>query len=127
MDLLTLIGERRIAEAAARGELDNLPNAGQPLPRDDLDGVPRELHASVIILRNAGVLPPALELRREILRLDDLLRACVDGAAREQLAGDLRGARLRLALLLEQTRAGTALLEYQDALVDRLTNREAAG
>lgn len=126
MDALSLIGERRIAEAVARGDLRDLPNQGRPLPEDDLAGVPRELHTSVIILRNAEVLPPALELRREILRLDDLLRACVDAVARERLADDARRARLRLALLLDQTRGNGTLLEYQDQLVQRLADGRGA-
>jgi hypothetical protein len=126
MDALTLIGERRIAEAIAAGALDDLPGASRPLPPDDLHGVPRELHASVIVLRNAGLLPPAPELGRELVRLDDLLRACVDETARERTIADARRTRLRLALVLEQTRATPALAEYQDALVEHCSRGDGA-
>lgn len=62
-----------------------------------------------------------------ILRLDDLLRACMTERRASSSPATSAAHGCALALLLRQTRAGTALLEYQDALIDRLTNREAAG
>ncbi|MEZ5965140.1 MAG: DUF1992 domain-containing protein [Planctomycetota bacterium] len=124
MDALTQIGERRIAEAVATGALDDLPGAGRPLPADDLAGVPDDLRACVLVLRNAGLLPPELELQRELLRLAHLLRACVDDDARARLQHEARAVRLRLALLLDHVRPTSPLLEYQDALVARLARGE---
>ncbi len=55
---LALIGERRIEEAIARGELDNLPCAGRPLDLEDEDPLlPREIPMARRILRNAGLQP----------------------------------------------------------------------
>ena len=38
-----LIAERRIREAMERGEFDNNPLAGKPLPGDGLDNLPQEM------------------------------------------------------------------------------------
>ena len=55
-----IIAERRILEAMDRGEFDNNPLAGKPLPPDGLDNVSPELRMSLKILKNAGVIPEEL-------------------------------------------------------------------
>ena len=72
--------ERQIREAIDRGEFDNLPGAGKPIP--GLDGthdpdwwVKRLIEREKI----TGVLPPALVLRRE----DAQLEAALDREATE--------------------------------------------
>ena len=56
-----LIAERKIAEAAAHGEFDNLPGAGRPLELDEDPLVPEEQRMAHRILRNAGFKPPEVE------------------------------------------------------------------
>ena len=52
---LQSLAERRIDEAVARGEFDNLPGAGRPLDLDDEDPLwPEEVRMAKRILRNAG-------------------------------------------------------------------------
>ena len=58
---LELIAERKIAEAAAQGEFDNLPGAGQPLDLAEDPLVPEETRMANRILRNAGIKPPEVE------------------------------------------------------------------
>lgn len=64
--------EIRIKNAQKRGEFDNLPCAGKPL-RDRNDNVPEELRLAHKILKNAGYLPPEIELKKEIKHTQDLL------------------------------------------------------
>jgi len=59
--MLESIAERRIGEAVANGELDNLPGAGKPLELDDDPLVPEELRLAYRILKNAGYVPPEIE------------------------------------------------------------------
>jgi hypothetical protein len=59
--MFELIAERKIAEAIARGELDDLPGAGRPLDLDDDAMIPEELRLAHRILKNAGYVPPELE------------------------------------------------------------------
>ena len=58
---LELIAERRIADAAAQGEFDNLPGAGQPLDLAEDPLVPEEQRMANRILCNAGFKPPEVE------------------------------------------------------------------
>ena len=55
---LLYLAERKIEEAIARGELDDLPGQGRPLALDDDVLVPQEVRAAYRILKNAGCIPP---------------------------------------------------------------------
>lgn len=76
----------QIRAAIARGDFDDLPLAGKPLPprvyRHDPDWWLKQLLERENV---SGVLPPALGLRREDAELDDLL----DTTGSEQHARDL--------------------------------------
>ncbi len=52
---MELIAERKIDEAAARGELQGLPGAGRPLDLYEHPLVPEEMRMAKRILRNAEV------------------------------------------------------------------------
>lgn len=67
------IAERRIQEAIERGEFDNLPGKGKPLPLEDDSHIPHELRMAYKILKNAGCLPPEMQVKKEILELKELL------------------------------------------------------
>lgn len=58
---LELIAERRIAEAAAQGEFDDLPGTGRPLNLDEDPLVPEDQRMANRILRNAGFVPREVE------------------------------------------------------------------
>jgi hypothetical protein len=65
---LEWIAERRIDEAAARGELDGLPGAGQPLDLYEDPLVPAEMKMAKRILGNSGIALAEIfgELRGEL-------------------------------------------------------------
>jgi hypothetical protein len=73
--VLDLIAEQKIAEAVARGELDDLPGAGRPLELDDDALVPEELRLAYRILKNAGYVPPEVGALNEIAELERLVAA----------------------------------------------------
>jgi len=58
--------ESRIREAANRGDFDDLPGKGRPLPEEEGAFVPDEMRMAYKILKNAGYIPPEVELRRDI-------------------------------------------------------------
>ena len=88
--MFEFLAERRIAEAVANGELDNLPGAGKPLDLDDDALIPEELRCAYRILKNAGFVPPEIEQINEIKRLEDLvLREDTDAAMRSRAARKL--------------------------------------
>ncbi len=74
MWLLDAWAERHILDAQKNGELDNLPGQGQPLALDDDSAVPAELRSGFRLLKNAGYLPPELEIRKEALTVALLLK-----------------------------------------------------
>ena len=73
MWLIDKIAEQKITEAIENGELDNLPRQGQPLRLDDDALVPEELRTAYRLLKNAGYLPPQLNMYREITNVEGLL------------------------------------------------------
>lgn len=97
MNIIDSLAEARIAEAAARGEFDDLPGAGRALRLDDDRHVPEELRTGYRLLKNAGFVPPELEWRREIRRLEDLLAALDDDGERERAAQRLNYLQSRLS------------------------------
>ena len=56
--------ERKIKEAAEKGEFDDLPGKGKPLQKDDYESIPEDLRIAYKILKNANCLPPELADRR---------------------------------------------------------------
>jgi nitrogen fixation-related uncharacterized protein len=115
MPLLDALVERRIAEAMADGQFDDLPGAGKPLQLDDDALVPEELRVAHRILRNAGFLPPEVAVRRDIADAAALLRCAADD-------GERRRAALRVALLAAKLEAeGRALpVDYRDLVTQRM-------
>jgi hypothetical protein len=99
-----MLAESKIRTAMARGEFDDLPGQGEPLPRDDFSRVPADLRMGFRLLRNAGCLPPELEERKEIARLGALIAATGDADERAELSRLRADAELRYRLLIERRR-----------------------
>jgi hypothetical protein len=59
--MLDFLAERRIAEAIANGELDELPGKGRPLELDDDALVPEDQRVANRVLKNAGAAPPEVK------------------------------------------------------------------
>jgi len=73
VDIFQKIAEQRIRQAIEDGEFDNLPGKGQPLQLEDDGHIPEDIRIPYKILKNANCLPPELEIKKEILRLEDML------------------------------------------------------
>lgn len=123
MSLLERLADAHIEAAAKRGEFDDLPGAGKPLPPDDAQQVPAELRAGYRLLKNAGFVPPEIQTRRDIRAIEDLLTAAqARSVESEQLTRRLRW----LETCLRASRQGRALLrnsEYGPTIRDRLAAR----
>jgi Domain of unknown function (DUF1992) len=96
------LAESKIRAAMARGEFDNLPGGGKPLPLEDLSRVPPDLRMGFKLLRNAGCLPPELEARKEVARLGALVATAGDTEERARLSALRSEAELRYALMVER-------------------------
>ncbi|CAM4381058.1 DnaJ family domain-containing protein [Paenibacillus tarimensis] len=102
MDYMRRMAEEKIREAIERGELKNLPGEGKPLKLDDLSHVPEELRAGYIMLKNAGVVPEEVQLAKEFVTLQDMIRMGTSEAGKEDLRRQLTEKQLRYRLLMEQ-------------------------
>ena len=64
--------EERIKQAQKEGAFDNLDGSHKPLKFED-ENVPQELRLGHKILKNAGFLPPEVELKKQITQTEALL------------------------------------------------------
>jgi hypothetical protein len=67
------IVEERIRAAQKNGDFDDLPNSGKPLVFSEDRLIPEELRLPYKILKNADCVPPEIELKKEIIRIESLL------------------------------------------------------
>jgi hypothetical protein len=82
MDAFLKIAEERIRKAIDDGEFDNLRGAGKPLVFDDESWIPEDLRLSYRILKNNGFIPPELELRNDIINLQQLIQTIDEDSKR---------------------------------------------
>jgi hypothetical protein len=124
MFLLEIIAEERIREAMARGEFANLPGAGKPLHLEDDAMVCEDLRIAYKILKNAGCIPPELELRKEILTLRDLLRTIEEEDAKKNKIRELNYKLLKLNIMGRRTVNLDEFPEYKERILGKMAGRE---
>ena len=107
MSIFARIAEAKIQDAIERGDFDALPVRGRPLQLEDMSHIPPHLRMGYKVLRNAGVAPPEVELRREVYRLDREIAAAQDPDTLAELRRRRRDSDLSLAIMMER-RAGAA-------------------
>lgn len=101
MSIFEKIAERKIEQAMAEGQFDNLSCKGKPLPPDDMGMVPEELRMAYKILKNAGIVPEEIELQKSIVNLTTLLNACADEDERKNLRLKINEKQLRYNMIME--------------------------
>ena len=125
MLFLEVLAERKIREAMERGEFANLPGAGKPLRLDDDSMIPEDLRLAYKILRNAGCIPPELEVRKEIITLRDLLRTIEDEEARRDTIRELNYRLLKLGVMGKRMVNLDEFPEYRERILGRMAGRKA--
>ncbi len=123
MDWLERLAEERIREAMERGEFDDLPLAGKPLPPESNGSVPEDLRLAYKILNDAGFLPPEMELRKEILSLTELLSTVDDDGERRKLSKRINDLVLKLNLLTKRSFDRADYEVYVKKLNEKLSRR----
>ncbi len=114
------IVEERIKRAQFKGEFDNLSGSGRPLEFPDDRHIPEDLRLAYKILKNADLLPPEIELKKEIHRTEELLLNMKDTAERYRALKKLNF----LIMKFNATRSSDTRFDmpqqYMTALTDRL-------
>jgi hypothetical protein len=117
VSFLHRIAEQRILEAQREGAFDNLPGRGKPLELEDLSWVPEDLRIGYHVLKNAHVLPPEVELLKDIHSLEDLLKHVEDETERRSLAKSIQWKMIRLDMLKRRSLDLNAVRTYGRKLV----------
>jgi hypothetical protein len=123
---LAALVERRLEQAAAGGELSNLPGEGRPLELDEDPLVPVELRIAQRVLKNAGLLPPHLV---DLVELRGLIASARVQESEGRPVPENAARRLR-ALLLQLEAAGRhaiaarAWQDYEAAMCERLARAD---
>ncbi|MEP6673358.1 MAG: DUF1992 domain-containing protein [Chthoniobacter sp.] len=105
----TKLAESRIEEAIAQGEFENLPGQGQPLDLAEYFAQPATERAGSALLKNANVIPPEVQLLKEIAALEKAVAASetagnIPGAPAKTLREQLQEKRVAFAMAMERRR-----------------------
>lgn len=101
---------RHLREAAASGELSRIEGYGKPLPQDaGWDATPQELRMPFRILKNAGFVPPEVEMFHERAALNTALEQATSESERTDLRKRLSLLEQKIALRLEALRTTGSL------------------
>jgi hypothetical protein len=113
------IAERKIREAQENGEFDNLPGKGKPLQLEDDSQIPEELRLAYKILKNADCLPPELELKKDIVRMEEMLRGVTEVQEKYRLMKKLNFQIMKLNMM----RGVSPLLEEDQVYYDKVVEQ----
>lgn len=120
MDIAWLIAEDKIKTAIKDGEFDHLPGKGKPQKIEDLSNIPAELRMAYKLLKNSGYLPEEVNLKKELVTLEELLQNCTDGKEKEKLNRKISRKQVKYNQLLKERLAKQAP-EYYEKVKTRLT------
>jgi len=121
MEFFYRIAERRIIEAIANGEFDNLEGKGKPINFEDETWIPEDLRMAYRILKNAGCIPPELEFRNEVVNMCSLMNTTDDDKERIKKLRELNFKLLKLNMTRKRPLDFEDFPEYEGKLVDKLT------
>lgn len=101
---------RKLQQSHANGELRSAPSYGKPLNLGDgYEQTPEELRMGMKILKDAGVVPPEVELMQQIEAASVALASISDEVTANEARARLSFMRQQLALRLEKLRISGTL------------------
>jgi len=121
LDIFARIAERLIREAMENGEFDNLEGAGKPLNFADETWIPEDLRIAYRVLKNAGCIPPEIELRNEIINMSSLINTIDDDKERLKKIKELNFILLKLNTMRKRPFDLDNFPEYEGKVADKLT------
>lgn len=117
------IVEERILNAQRKGEFENLPGAGKPLDIEESCLVPEDLRIAYKILKNADYIPPEIELKKEIIKTEELFAGMEDTAEKYQALKKLNFLKMKLNLMRNTSVIFEETEIYAEKLVDRFAKK----
>jgi hypothetical protein len=122
---LQWIVEEKIRQAQKDGLFDNLPGKGKPLALDDDSRVDPALRTSFRILKNAGILPPEMQLRREIHDLRQMLEQVQDEDEAKDLIREINERILESNIVGSFSVHGGMDQVYAEKVLERIRSRKS--
>lgn len=119
MEAVAKIAEERIRKAIEEGEFENLRGAGKPLVLDDETWIPEELRVAYRFLKNAGCIPPELELKKEIVSLKDLIDTIDDDKEKLKRLRELNFKIMKFNMMRERPLNLEEFPEYEQKLFEK--------
>ncbi len=119
MEIFQKIAEEKIREAMEQGLFDDLPNKGKPLKFEDESWVPEDLRLAFKILKNAGCIPPEMEIRKEIIDLKELLKTIDDDEERIRKIRELNFKLLKFNIGRKRPFYLEDFPEYEDKIIKK--------
>jgi hypothetical protein len=116
---LLSIAERRITQAIEDGTLRTDSWKNKPLPLDNDSFVPDDLKMAYKILKNSGFVPPEVETRREIQKLEDLISHTEDEHQRVKQLKKLNV----LLMKLDNQRSHPSSIEHDEEYYRRIVEK----
>jgi hypothetical protein len=122
MEFFAKLAERRILEAIENGEFDNLEGKGKPLIFEDETWIPEDLRMAYRFLKNAGCVPPELEMRNEVINMCSLMNTLDDDKERIKKIRELNFKLLKLNMTRKKPLTFEDFPEYEAKMVDKLSS-----
>jgi len=117
------IVEQRIKEAMDKGEFDNLPGKGRPVPLEDDSHVPEDLRLAYKLLKNADCLPPELLEKKEIFQMEDMLATIPDEKERYKLIKKINFKIMKLNVMGKKAPLLEEKQIYYKKLIDKIADK----
>jgi hypothetical protein len=117
------IVEQRIKEAMEKGEFDDLPGKGKPLPLEDDSHVPEDFRLAYKLLKNADCLPPELLEKKEIFQMEDMLSAIPDEKERYKLIKKINFKIMKLNMMGRKSPLLEEKQVYYKKLIDKIAEK----
>ena len=114
LDIGFILAEEKIKAAIKKGDFDNLPGKGKPLQLEDLSQVPEELRTSYKIMKNVGMLPEEMQIKKEMVTLEDLIRQCEDEDLRADYERKLSEKTIRFHTLMEKRKLSASTSTFRN-------------
>jgi len=112
--------EQRIQAAQKNGEFDDLEGSGKPIEYEDDSGIPEDLRMAYKMLKNADCAPPEIELKKQILKTEDLLGGMRDSQEKYKAIKKLNYLVTKLNCL-RRTPIDMEEPQYSGRIIDRLS------
>ncbi|KGP74405.1 DUF1992 domain-containing protein [Pontibacillus yanchengensis] len=108
MDFAYRMAEEKIKQAEKNGEFKDLPGKGKPLDFSEINAVPEDLRMSYTILKNANMIPEEMQLKKDMVDLEELIALCEHEEDKKPYRKQLGEKQIRFQTLMEKRKLGSS-------------------